>query len=46
MLGWLYAPWFMLTGIIVLYVVPNSAISPMFGKPASADPYARRRHIS
>ena len=36
MLDWLYAPWFMLTGIIVLYVVPNSAIAPMFGKPASA----------
>jgi hypothetical protein len=36
MLDWLYVPWFMLTGIIVLYVVPNSAIAPIFGKPASA----------
>ena len=36
MLDWLYAPWFMLTGVIVLYMVLNSALAPLFGKPTSA----------
>ena len=35
MLDCLYAPWFMLTGFIVLYMLPTPKLAPLFGKPAS-----------